>query len=110
MRNALHHSNTVLGHMWYRPEDWEILATMDPEYPIHHRFIFRALRNVRCDGYDLEFEEGGEIDCYEVFKNGPDILRKAFDLAGLEEVSSWTALSGTFRNSSMSIPSKFRLT
>jgi uncharacterized SAM-dependent methyltransferase len=99
MRNALEHSNQVLGTEWYRAEDWEIVGTMNPQYPIYHRFIFRATKPVKCKEYGFEFQEGEEIDCYEVFKNGPDIIREAVSQAALKEVSSWTAPSGTFRTS-----------
>ncbi|PVH86313.1 hypothetical protein DL98DRAFT_601976 [Cadophora sp. DSE1049] len=96
MRNALSHSNEVLGHEWYRPDDWKVLGILDPQYPIHHRFVFRAVRLVQCEAVQLEFGVGEEIDCYEVFKNGPDILRRAFAMANLSEIGNWTAPSGSF--------------
>jgi len=104
MRNALEHSNRVLGHTWYKAEDWEISGLLNPQLPIHHRFVFRSVKDIKCVEYDLEFKAGDEIDCYEVFKNGPDVVRKAFVQAGLKEVGFWTAQSGTFRKSSPFIP------
>ena len=74
---------------------------MDSQYPVHHRFVFRAVNDVACRDYGLDFKVGDEIDCYEVFKNGPEIVREAFGQAGLKELGSWTAPSGTFREFSL---------
>lgn len=100
MRNALDHSNDVLGHEWYRSDDWKLSATMEPDYPIYHRFEFHALRDVRCDALQLELRADHVIKCYEVFKNGPDVIKRAVHGSGLQEVDRWTASSGTFRTSS----------
>ena len=37
---------------------------------------------------------GDTIECYEGTKNGPEIMRDQFSLAGLREVESWASPSG----------------
>ncbi|KAE9378264.1 hypothetical protein N431DRAFT_328395 [Stipitochalara longipes BDJ] len=92
MRNGLMHSNRVLGHSWYRAEDWDVVGVFEND-PIMHRFVFRALGEVVCPLLGLQFTKGDEIDCYEAFKYGPSIMRQQFKRTGLEEMDIWKSPS-----------------
>lgn len=92
IRNGLENSNKVLGHTWYREDDWTIVGLFQ-EKPIMHRFAIRAKRDITYDPLGLKFSEGDEIDCYEAFKYGPDIMRQQFERVGFEELAIWKAPS-----------------
>lgn len=96
MRNGLHNSNDILGHQWYKDEEWEVTGLLEEGSPITHKFVFRALCDVVCPGLDLRFDKGDEIDCYEVFKYGPDEMRKQFAAAGLVEITAFKAPQAPF--------------
>jgi uncharacterized SAM-dependent methyltransferase len=96
MRNALSHSNTVLGVPWYRKEDWEVVGVIEKIIPVKHRFVFRAKRDVLCKQLNLDFKAADEIDCYEVFKYGPTTMRMQFEQAGLKDIAVWLAPSASF--------------
>lgn len=90
IRNGFKHSNKVLGHEWYRDEDWELHGEFKTD-PITHRFVLRAKRHTSCPAIGLSMSTGEEIDCYEVFKYSPELMRKQFSEAGLEEQTCWKA-------------------
>lgn len=87
-RNGLSHSNRVLGHDWYQPDDWVVERVMETD-PIMHKYVFRAVRNVVCQELGIDFPEGKKIDCYESFKYGTSVMRKQLALAGLTELGVW---------------------
>lgn len=91
MRNGLRHSNVILGHSWYRCEDWDVTGSLEEGPPVTHKFVFRARRDVVCEELDLRFVMGDEIDCYEVFKYGPEQMRAQFAAVGLEEIATFKA-------------------
>ncbi|KAK4449073.1 histidine N-alpha-methyltransferase [Podospora aff. communis PSN243] len=90
MRGGCEHSNRVLGHNWYRPQDWEVVGVWAEQYCMH-RFVFRALVDVQCAPIGLDFRAGHEIDCYEAFKFGPAEMRALFEAAGLRQQSVFKA-------------------
>ncbi|KAK3365358.1 hypothetical protein B0T24DRAFT_713155 [Lasiosphaeria ovina] len=90
MRGGLQHSNRVLGHDWYLPQDWEVVGVMSSEYCMH-RFVFRALVDVKCVPIGLDYPAGHEIDCYEAFKFGPAEMCQMFQAAGLHQKSVFKA-------------------
>ncbi|KAK5453479.1 hypothetical protein LTS15_006664 [Exophiala xenobiotica] len=96
MRNGLMTSNQVLGHQWYRAEDWEVVGVMEKGPPLKHKFTFRARHNVICEPLKINISAGDEIDCYDVYKYGPDILRQQFLAASLTEVASFKAPHAPF--------------
>jgi uncharacterized SAM-dependent methyltransferase len=93
IRNGLVYSNTILGHPWYRGEDWEVTGAIQDE-PTMHKFIIRAVGNVSCAPLGLRFAAGDEIHCYEGFKYGPDAMHLQFVKAGLQELEIWRSPSG----------------
>ena len=96
MRNGLRNSNAVLDHDWYEDTDWEIAGSLEEGPPIRHKFVFRAVKEVRCKDLELVFAKGDEIDCYEVFKYGPEVMAQQFSAAGLQEIAHFKSSSGTF--------------
>jgi uncharacterized SAM-dependent methyltransferase len=92
IRNGYTHSNTVLGSSWYRDEDWDFCGVMQDD-PLMHRWVIRAKRDVIDSSLGLAFEPGDEIDCYEAFKYGPEVMHRQFAQAGLEVVATWKAPS-----------------
>ena len=92
IRNGCRHSNDVLGCEWYRDDDWEHKAILQQD-PDVHIFVLQAKRAVDCQQLDLHFAAGDTIDCYEGFKYGPEMMRRQFAEAGLEERACWKAPS-----------------
>lgn len=99
MRNGLVHSNRVLQQCWYKEEDWDVVGVFVREPAVMHRFVFRARREVFCQPLNLHFEAGGEIDCYEAFKYGPEDMRQQYDRTELKEIATWMAPSARIRKS-----------
>jgi uncharacterized SAM-dependent methyltransferase len=94
IRNGLALSNEILGHQWYRPEDWEITGSCK-DGP-RHRFIIRARNAVRCDALNLMILPGDEILTTEWFKYGPEEMQLQFQAAGFRKVNQWKSPSGDF--------------
>lgn len=92
IRNGLAHSNQILGHSWYRAEDWDISGVYE-DCPSRHRYVLRAVRDVDCDPLELHSIAGEEIVSYECFKYDPDEMRRQFAQAGLEEIKTYKAPS-----------------
>lgn len=90
MRNGLTHSNRVLGHNWYRPEDWVVIPMMTVQ-PLMHRFVFQSLRIVSCPEIGISFPANYQIDCYEAFKYTPADMQVQFSSLGLHEEGRWNA-------------------
>lgn len=88
IRNGHMHSNRILGHEWYRHEDWDFHGILQDE-PLMHRFVIRANKTVSCEPLNLELPLGFEIDCYEAFKYPPDLMRRQFAESRLEEIGTW---------------------
>lgn len=106
IRNGFENSNTVLGHVWYREEDWDIVGIFQDK-PTMHRFVIRAKRDVTIESSGLEFSAGDEVDCYEAFKYQPDTMRQQFERVGFEEVAIWKAPSAPIcKQSSVKCPTK----
>jgi len=57
IRNGLAYSNKVLGHSWYKADDWEITGILQDD-PVMHRFVIRAVRDVICKPLRLKFVAG----------------------------------------------------
>ena len=92
IRNGLAHSNQILGHSWYLPEDWDISGVYE-DSPSRHRYVLRAVRSVDCEPLRLHMTAGEEIVTYENFKYDPDEMRQQFAQAGLEELKIYKAPS-----------------
>ncbi|GAB1194368.1 hypothetical protein APSETT444_003613 [Aspergillus pseudonomiae] len=92
VRNGLHHSNRVLGHEWYRPEDWEITGVCG-ETPTF-RYVIKAKRDVSCKPLDLEIKKGETILTTEWYKYGPEEMQEQFNHSGLQETARWESPSG----------------
>lgn len=96
MRNGLRHSNTVLGHRWFKEGDWEIQGMLEEGPPVTHKFVFQAIRDVVCEQLCLKFAKGDKIDCFEVFKYGPNDMSKQFAATGLKELLALKAPNANF--------------
>lgn len=90
MRGGLEHANRVLGCNWYRPHEWEVVGVWSGDYCMH-RFVFRALVDVKCDSVGVNFPAGHEIDCYEAFKFSPTEMDAMFQAAGLRQQTVFKA-------------------
>ncbi|KAK4141810.1 histidine N-alpha-methyltransferase [Dichotomopilus funicola] len=90
MRGGLEHANRVMGHDWYWPQDWEVAGVWSKEYCMH-RFVFRALVDVKCDPAGVDFPAGHEIDCYEAFKYSPAKMGPMVQAAGLQQQTIFKA-------------------
>ncbi|KJK67641.1 Histidine-specific methyltransferase SAM-dependent [Aspergillus parasiticus SU-1] len=95
IRNGLVLSNKVLGHEWYRPEDWEVIGVCHRRSPtLTHRCVARAIRVVRCEPLDLHFAPGEEIVTNEWYKYSPNEMQKQFGGVGLSNIRQWKLPSG----------------
>ncbi|KAF2970096.1 hypothetical protein GQX73_g3417 [Xylaria multiplex] len=90
IRNGYRHSNRVLGHEWYRDEDWEFRGVVQDE-PLMHRFVIQSNKPIDCPPLRLHLPTGTEIDCYEAFKYSPDMMRREFAESGFAEIECWKA-------------------
>lgn len=88
IRQGFERSNEVLGEKWYHTKDWTLLRELTHD-PTMHRFVLRANQTVHCQGMDVDFGQGEEVDCYEGFKYGPEEMAKQFQAAGLVEYARW---------------------
>jgi len=93
IRNGFMKSNQVLGHVWFRPEEWQLTGEYQ-SFPLMHRFTMTALRDVRCDPLCLRFRKDEKIVCYEGFKYDPIMVQKQFVAAGLSRTQIWKSPSG----------------
>ncbi|KAE8152373.1 histidine-specific methyltransferase [Aspergillus avenaceus] len=95
IRNGLELSNKVLGHEWYRPEDWEVIGVTQRRSPtLTHQWVARATRVVQCEPLGLYLSPGEEIITNEWYKYGPDGMQKQFDAVGFANVGQWKSPSG----------------
>jgi uncharacterized SAM-dependent methyltransferase len=88
IRQGYQRSNDVLGYDWYREEDWTLLRKLTRN-PTMHRFVLQAKQTIQCEPMGVTFHQGEEIDCYEGFKYGPEVMAKQFQQAGLREYARW---------------------
>jgi len=93
IRNGLAHSNAVLGHDWYQPQDWDITGEFQDQ-PLMHHFVIRAVHDVEYKPLGLSFRRGEQVICYEGFKYGPAAMQKQFKAAGLKQKKQWQSPSG----------------
>ena len=93
VRNGLMHSNAVLGHDWYRDDEWEISGELQT-VPLMHHFAITALRDVVCEPLGIFFPKGQKLVCYEGFKYEPRKMHKQFSAAGLKPRQTWKSPSG----------------
>ncbi|PPJ60544.1 hypothetical protein CBER1_11290 [Cercospora berteroae] len=90
IHNGYRQTNEVLGCEWYRDQDWELAGVLKSN-PHVHIFVLQAMRDVRCPVLGLNFSKGQQIDCYEAFKYGPNVMRQQFADAGFKEKAFWKA-------------------
>lgn len=89
IRTGLAYTNDVLGHEWYRDEDWVLEGEFD-ENPLVHRFVLTASRDVHSPELNLQFKAGSKIECYEGHKYTPNEIKRQFKLSGLSMLEGLT--------------------
>lgn len=99
MPNLVEHglalSNTILGHTWYRPEEWEVFGVCEQLGPVcTHQWVIRALKDTACDALGFHASKGDEIYTVKWFRWGPDGMKKQFDHSDFEQVASWKSPTG----------------
>lgn len=92
VRNGLTRTNHLLGHSWYRDEDWVVNGRLQDE-PMMHQTVVTAAVDVSCERLGLQFKAGDEILCGGAYKYGPAVMKTMFARAGLKEISQWKAPS-----------------
>jgi uncharacterized SAM-dependent methyltransferase len=93
IRNGFRHSNKVLGHEWYRDEDWTVSGEC-LENPLMHQFTSTAERDFECKPLGISFHKGEKVVCYEGFKYDPCWMQSQFAASGLSKVNQWRSPSG----------------
>jgi uncharacterized SAM-dependent methyltransferase len=93
IRNGFCHSNKVLGHEWYRDEDWTVSGEC-LENPLMHQFTLTAERDLECKPLGISFRKGEKVVCYEGFKYDPSWMQSQFAASGLSKVKQWRSPSG----------------
>jgi uncharacterized SAM-dependent methyltransferase len=99
VRNGFAHSNQVLGHEWYCPDDWIISGAFQDEPPLMHHFTMTAVREVKCQPLGISFPKNQKIICYEGFKYDTAAMAKQFTAAGLKPIQTWKSPSGKISKS-----------
>lgn len=97
VEHGLQVSNAILGHAWYRPEDWEVRGVTEViDSVCTFRWVVRALREVSSEALGLHFAAGDEILTTRWFKWDPDGMQRQFDHSGFQQVAYWQSPSGPF--------------
>ncbi|KAK3342139.1 DUF323 domain-containing protein [Lasiosphaeria hispida] len=94
IRNGFAHANRVSAAPWYRHEDWEIRGDLDLD-PVAHRFILKAVRDVDSAAPGIRFKAGDEIECYEGYKQTPELVHRQLEESSLDEIKMWQSPSGS---------------
>ncbi|KAK2735817.1 hypothetical protein FQN57_001094 [Myotisia sp. PD_48] len=94
IRNGLEYSNEVLGHVWYREEDWEVSGRIDCNPDVLHRFSIIAKRDIRCPELGLYFAANESVDFFEAWKYPPGRMSSQFKMAGFDLRACWQAPGG----------------
>jgi uncharacterized SAM-dependent methyltransferase len=95
IRSGLRASNELLGHKWFSDEDWQVVGALNSN-PTVHNFRTRALKSVKVPELGLDFSAGDSIDFFESWKYKPEVMRRQFKAAGLQELKCWKAPGKAF--------------
>lgn len=90
IRSGLRASNELLGHNWFSDEDWQVVGALTSN-PTVHNFRTCALKRVKVPELGLDFSAGDSIDFFESWKHKPEVMRRQFKAAGLQELRCWKA-------------------
>jgi uncharacterized SAM-dependent methyltransferase len=96
IRNGFLKSNSVLGHEWFRENEW-LLSGEFQSHPLMHHFTMTALTEVKCEPLGILFPKNERIVCYEGFKYTPGMVLKQLAAAGLTSLKRWQSPSGRIR-------------
>lgn len=105
IRNGLALSNKVLGHEWYRPEDWEVIGVCHRRSPtLTHRCVARAIRVVHCEPLGRHFAPGEEIVTNGWYKYSPNEMQKQFGGVGFPILGNGSCPLGWFVSDCLFLP------
>jgi uncharacterized SAM-dependent methyltransferase len=93
--HGLEYSNEVLGHKWFRRDDWKISGVVRRN-PTMHTFTIQALANVECPELEFTIFSGEVVEFFEAWKYGPDMMRQQFKTAGFSEIGMWRCAHAPF--------------
>jgi uncharacterized SAM-dependent methyltransferase len=97
VEHALELSNTLLGHTWYRPEQWDITGVTEKlEHVSTHQWIAQATVDVHCEALQLQIPTGEQIRTTKWFKWGPDGISRQLEESQLRQISQWKSPTGPF--------------
>lgn len=105
--NGFERLNQVVGHSWFLPEDWDILAEMEEQPTTRHRFFLRAKRDIHLQGVSRVIKEGDEYDWFDSHKYSEESVRLMCYKAGLSVLEVWQAPDSEFRK--LLVPPPFPL-
>lgn len=95
IRSGLRASNDLLGLKWFLDEDWEVAGALNSN-PTVHNFRTCALKSVTVPELGIDFSAGDTLDFFESWKYKPEVMRRQFKAAGLQELRSWKAPGKAF--------------
>jgi EasF-like predicted methyltransferase len=95
--NGFQRLNQIVGHCWFRPEDWDIRAELEDTPTTRHRFYLRAKRQLRLDGLSRVINEGDEYDWFDSHKYGEDDVTTMCSKAGLVVIKVYRTPGSEFR-------------
>lgn len=78
--NGLQHANTVLGHDYFKKDEWDVVGSYDEEDGCHKAY-FVPQKDVAINGFLLK--EGTRIFFEQAFKYGEHECEALWDAAGL---------------------------
>jgi uncharacterized SAM-dependent methyltransferase len=93
LRIGMRHTNRVLGHEWFRDEDW-VLGGKFRDNPLVHCFSFTAIRDISCPEAQVYLRRGDKVECYESHKYQPEQVSKIARASGFNEIALWKSPDG----------------
>lgn len=107
VRHGLDLSNDILGHTWYRPEQWAVEGVSELQASVcTHQWVVTAQEENHCEALDFHANKGDQILTTKWFKWDPEGMKRQFDAAGLEQVDLWKSPTGPFCESISDILSR----
>lgn len=95
--NGFGRLNEVVGHNWFLPKDWDILAELEELPTTRHRFFLRAKRDIHLENLSRVIKKGEEYDWFDSHKYSEDSVRLMCYKAGLSVLEVWQAPNSEFR-------------
>lgn len=100
VEHGLEVSNIILGHTWYRPDQWRVTGVSEHQGSLcTHQWVITALEENTCEPLGFHAEKGERILTTKWFKWDADGMQRQFHDSGLEQIAHWKSPTGPFSGS-----------